>query len=62
MKTLTVILSVLLFSQVLFTAGFAELDASTSQLVYAPGEPLLSMELDNLMSQSYYDYMHQIIR
>ena len=40
MKTLTVILSVLLFSQVLFTAGFAELDASTSQLVYAPGEPL----------------------
>ena len=34
------ILSALLFSQVLFTSGFAELEASTSQLVYAPGEPL----------------------
>ena len=34
------ILSVILFSQFLFTSGFAELDASTSQVVYAPGEPL----------------------
>ena len=34
------ILSALLFSQVLFTSGFAELEASTSQFVYAPGEPL----------------------
>jgi len=34
------ILSVILFSQFLFTSGFAELEASTSQFVYAPGEPL----------------------
>ena len=34
------ILSAILFSQFLFTSGFAELDASTSQFVYAPGEPL----------------------
>jgi len=34
------ILSMILFSQLLFTSGFAELDASTSQFVYAPGEPL----------------------
>ena len=34
------ILSAILFSQFLFTSGFAELDASPSQLVYAPGEPL----------------------
>ena len=34
------ILSVILFSQLLFTDAFAELDASTSQFVYAPGEPL----------------------
>jgi len=34
------ILSAILFSQLLFTSGFAELDASTSQFVYAPGEPL----------------------
>ena len=34
------ILSAILFSQFLFTIGFAELDASTSQFVYAPGEPL----------------------
>ena len=40
MKVLIIILSAVLFSQVLFTSGFAELDASTSQLVYAPGEPL----------------------
>jgi len=40
MKTLTIILSVILISQVLVTSSFAELDASTSQLVYAPGEPL----------------------
>jgi len=40
MKVLIIILSAVLFSQFLFTSGFAELDASTSQLVYAPGEPL----------------------
>ena len=40
MKTLTIILSVLLFSQVLLTTSFAELDANTSQMVFAPGEPL----------------------
>ena len=40
MKVLIIILSAVLFSQVLFTSGFAELDASTSQFVYAPGEPL----------------------
>jgi len=40
MKTLAIILSVILFSQVLVTSSFAELDAHTSQLVYAPGEPL----------------------
>ena len=40
MKILTIILSTILFSSVLFTNGFAELDASTSQIVYAPGEPL----------------------
>ena len=34
------ILSAILFSQLLFTDAFAELDASTSQFVYAPGEPL----------------------
>jgi len=34
------ILSAILFSQFLFTSGFAELEASTSQFVYAPGEPL----------------------
>ena len=34
------ILSAILFSQFLFTSSFAELDASTSQFVYAPGEPL----------------------
>ena len=34
------VLSAILFSQFLFTSGFAELDASTSQFVYAPGEPL----------------------
>ena len=34
------ILSAILFSQFLFTDGFAELDASPSQFVYAPGEPL----------------------
>ena len=40
MKILTIILSSILLSQVLFTNAFGELDASTSQLVYAPGEPL----------------------
>ena len=40
MKILTIILSTVLFSPILFTNGFAELDAHTSQLVYAPGEPL----------------------
>ena len=40
MKVLIMILSALLFSQVLFTSGFAELEASTSQFVFAPGEPL----------------------
>ena len=40
MKTLTIIISLVLLSPVLFTNGFAELDASTSQMVYAPGEPL----------------------
>ena len=40
MKILIIILSVILFSQVLLTSGFAELDAHTSQMVYAPGEPL----------------------
>ena len=40
MKILIIILSVVLFSQVLLTSGFAELDAHTSQMVYAPGEPL----------------------
>ena len=40
MKVLIIILSAILFSQVLFTSAFAELDASTSQVVYAPGEPL----------------------
>ena len=34
------ILSAILFSQFLFTSGFAELEASPSQFVYAPGEPL----------------------
>ena len=33
-------LSAILFSQFLFTSGFAELEASPSQFVYAPGEPL----------------------
>ena len=40
MKILTLTVSAILLSQVLFTNGFAELDAYTSQLVYAPGEPL----------------------
>ena len=40
MKVPIMILSAILFSQFLFTSGFAELDASTSQFVYAPGEPL----------------------
>ena len=40
MKVLIMVLSAILFSQFLFTSGFAELDASTSQFVYAPGEPL----------------------
>ena len=40
MKILTIIISLVLLSPVLFTNGFAELDASTSQMVYAPGEPL----------------------
>jgi hypothetical protein len=40
MKILIAVLSAILFSQVLFTSSFAELDAHTSQLVYAPGEPL----------------------
>ena len=40
MKVLIIILSAILFSQVLFTSAFAELDASSSQVVYAPGEPL----------------------
>ena len=40
MKVPIMILSMILFSQLLFTSGFAELDASTSQFVYAPGEPL----------------------
>ena len=40
MKTLTIIISLVLLSPVLFTNGFAELNASTSQMVYAPGEPL----------------------
>ena len=40
MKVLIMILSAILFSQFVFTSGFAELDASTSQFVYAPGEPL----------------------
>ena len=40
MKVPIMILSAILFSQLLFTSGFAELDASTSQFVYAPGEPL----------------------
>ena len=40
MKVLIMILSAILFSQFLFTDGFAELDASPSQFVYAPGEPL----------------------
>ena len=34
------ILSAILFSQFLFTSGFAELEASPSQFEYAPGEPL----------------------
>jgi len=40
MKILTIVLSSILLSQVLFTNVFGELDVSTSQLVYAPGEPL----------------------
>tara|TARA_B100000029_G_scaffold100136_1_gene90334 strand:- start:282 stop:1250 length:969 start_codon:yes stop_codon:yes gene_type:complete len=40
MKILIIILSAILFSQVLVTTSFAELDANTSQMVYAPGEPL----------------------
>jgi len=40
MKILTIIISLVLLSPVLFTNGFAELNASTSQMVYAPGEPL----------------------
>jgi len=40
MKVPIMILSAILFSQFLFTSGFAELEASTSQFVYAPGEPL----------------------
>ena len=40
MKILTLTVSAILFSQVLFTSAFAELDASSSQVVYAPGEPL----------------------
>ena len=40
MKVLTIIISLVLLSPVLFTNGFAELNASTSQMVYAPGEPL----------------------
>ena len=40
MKVLTIIISLVLLSPVLFTNGFAALDASTSQMVYAPGEPL----------------------
>ena len=40
MKVLTIIISLVLLTPVLFTNGFAELNASTSQVVYAPGEPL----------------------
>ena len=40
MKILTIVLSSVLLSSILFTNAFGELDASTSQLVYAPGEPL----------------------
>jgi len=40
MKILIIILSVVLFSQVIVTSSFAELDANTSQMAYAPGEPL----------------------
>ena len=40
MKVLIIILSIVLFSQVLLTTSFAELDANTSQMVFAPGEPL----------------------
>ena len=40
MKVLIIILSIVLFSSVLFTDGFAELDVAIPQLVYAPGEPL----------------------
>ena len=40
MKVPIMILSAILFSQFLFTSGFAELEASPSQFVYAPGEPL----------------------
>ena len=40
MKVFIMILSAILFSQLLFTDAFAELDASPSQFVYAPGEPL----------------------
>ena len=40
MKILTIVLSSVLISSMLFTTAFGELSASTSQLVYAPGEPL----------------------
>jgi hypothetical protein len=40
MKILTIIITCMLASPLLFTNGFADLDATTSQLVYAPGEPL----------------------
>ena len=40
MKILIILLSAILFSQVLVTSSFAELDGHTSQVAYAPGEPL----------------------
>ena len=40
MKSLVVVLSLLLFSQILLVNVYADLDVSIPQLVYAPGEPL----------------------
>ena len=60
MKILIIVLSAILFSQVLFTTSFAELDAHTSQLVYAPGEPLFVYGFGNPNEQSSYVCMHQI--
>ena len=40
MKFLIIVLSAVLLLQVTIPSGFAALDASTSQMVYAPGEPL----------------------